>query len=350
MAMIGFDHLGLAHPLYPVREVIRQTPRGSAIGAFDTVFGDVIPAIEEVVKSGKFPAIRIQLWYAKDHSLISINLLKKRAPIFEKLAKRYPSVKVYLSHSCEYIEKNAAEVQKRVDILKSLAPSCVPVNTIWSGSPTPSTLMETHDMAAKSNGNIISTDGFSIVQGNVPSYISRQEKALICFLWSDRFNLRTMGTVDSEPKNRKDVPDVKYIKGVVRMSQPIGAEPVALFKGTIVPITAPMLWKPFSEDKGTGDVRANKPLFIVKSKATLLSVVNNKGEAVASLKCFGPYGDGKQGLMRYYSGTASNLFGYQIAERAKKTSLSEYVWILDKTTNTYYGPINPAFRYGSFKD
>jgi hypothetical protein len=342
--MIGYDHLFLGHKLYPVSSVIKLTPAGSAIGFFDDVAGDPIPAFKKCLASGKFAAYRVHMHYSTNHKLIDAAQLKKRVPLYEKLAKKYPGIKIYISHTCEYSESNASEVAKRISIIQSLAPHCIPVNCRWQGAGTKNILEETHDISkGRKPHYIVSTDGASITQIDADLYRRRFGDADIRFLWASLFNMRESDPSLPPPLKRTAIPSDKYIKAVIRLASPEGAPPKPEFKGKIIPIERPYLLKSFAEDGPGTDVRSNKPLLISHAKAEMLEVVTKDGKPIARFKRFGGY---PPDLHRHYSGTGSNLYGYEISAKAVKASNTEFVWIKDGSN--FYGPVNCAFRRGYY--
>lgn len=361
--MIGFDYLGLGHKDWPIKATINNTPEGSAIGFFDDVFGDPISNFKKLVKSGKFKVFRVHMHYGTNHKLIDIEQLKNRAALYERIAAAHPDITIYMSHTCEYNESNIDAIKKRIDAIKKHAPHCVPVNCKWRGASVPGIITEAH-VSANSAGkavldvpngaHFISTDGFSATQLDLNWLAQKTRKAQIVFFWASRFNLREVGSKQlplPAPKGRWAVPSKEYIKAIVRLSKPEEDPPMPTFKGKIVPIESLILWKAFSEDKvdklKKDDVRANKPLLISPAGKKDLDIVNMHGKRVGKLKYFGQFPVTKRKkYQRHYSGTGSNLWGYEIADRAKKSSGSECVWVKDG--NIFYGVIYPARRNGYY--
>jgi len=341
--MYGLDFLGLGSKYWKVSESLRVFPKGWALGCFDSEFGDVSDNLKRFLASGKVSAVRVHLYWDKDHKkLCPMEVLEKRAPFYERLAKKYPAVKFYVSHTCEYKNTSRAEIKKRIDLIKRLAPSCIPVNSCLLGATIKGVLTETHDV--KKAAKIISTDGIPSFDINVKTYLANNSNAELCFLWAPLFNLRE--DYDGPlvpPKERKAAPSLKYIRAIVALTKNAGKPEKPTFKGKIVAIKKPLLYKTFAEDKEGADIRANKPLFISPSKAKELLVVDYKGKAVARFKFYGTF----EKLYRHYSGTGSNLYGYEIAEKALKQSGNP--WCCLKDGSTYYGPFHPAFRKGYFR-
>lgn len=221
--MLGCDALGLGHSLWPVTAMVKALPKGIAIGCFDTTFGDALPALRRVLASGKFPACRVHLWWSDNHIICPLEVIKDRAPKYQKLAKEFPEVKIYLSHSCEHNERSEANVRKRIALIKKLAPSCIPVNAIWRGATVPGT-QEKHYQGTRlhlKGPTIISNDGH---QGAHVTMYKQHPEALMCFFWLPIFNLRKEGDapngVKPPPKTRKNPPkecDFKVIAEIIAM-------------------------------------------------------------------------------------------------------------------------------------
>ena len=346
--MIGRDALGLAHPLYKAKTLIETTPAGWAIGCFDDPFGPVLKKLRRVLSSRKFPAVRIQAHWSNQHNIVPIAKLKKKLPTYEKLARDFPEVKVYVSHSCEYKENSQAEVRKRVELIRSLAPSCIPVNSCMSGATLDDVITERHgDARIRHPGDIVSTDGTNIYDIDAAAYVKENEKASICFLWGYRDNLREIndpGQPVPTPANRTAAPSKEYHQSIVRLGFPKGVADSNYEKVKI--------WKTHAEDDQEenpfepDDPRENKPVLIVSAKADRASVITHDGKVIGKLAYGGQF---LGGGYRYYSGGGggANLYGFEFAAKALKVSGSEFVTF--KVGNKLYGPVNPAFREGLFR-
>lgn len=358
----GLDYLGLGSKYWNLRDSLKAFPKGFALGAFDkNVFGDALPKIRTFLKSGKVSALRVHLWYHKDHELCPIEVIQKRAPLYEKLSKDFPDVMIYLSHTCEFMGGTLVEVKKRVDLLKKLAPHCLPVN---SGAirivGIPNEYHAQNDDRNKLTGykalrcragDLCSTDGKSAPQMNFTHWKAYQKQASINFAWASRFNLREEYDNAADlpaPKDRKAYPGEMYIKAVAALFRDEGAAPVFKPCGKVINITNPMVFKTFAEDGPGEDVRSNKPLLISPAPTGKpLKVVDCNGKQIARFNYFGHYPTAKGQYQRHYSGTGSNLYGFQIANKAIKSSGSPFVW-LTADNKTFYGPVNPIFRKGYF--
>lgn len=360
--MNGLDYLGLGSKYWNVSDSLKAFPKGWALGTFDkNVFGDALPKIRTFMKSGKVGALRVHLWYHTNHKLCPLDVIKERAPLYEKLSKDFPGVMIYLSHTCEFMGGTLVEVKKRVDLLKKLAPHCLPVNCgaiRLVGIPN-----EYHAQNDDRNnltgykavrcrpGDLCSTDGKSAPQMNFTHWKTYQKESLINFAWASRFNLREEYDKPADqpaPKDRKAYPNEMYIRGIVRLFDDEGVAPAFKPGGKVLNITSPSLLKTYAEDGPGEDVRSNKPLLISPAPTNkTLKVLACNGKQVAYFKYFGHYPTAKGQYQRHYSGTGSNLYGFQIANKAIKSSGSPYVWFT-ADSKTFYGPVNPIFRKGYF--
>lgn len=347
--MIGFDYLGMGHKLWPTQKTISLTPSMTALGFFDSTFGDVIPALKKHLQSGKFPIIRVQLWWSDQHVICPIEVVKKRAPVYQDIAEQFPGVKVYISHSCEHNSKIQAEIKKRMLLIQELAPSCVPVNCPYQGRIAKFYHNEKHGSKVDlEKPYLVSTDGTNIYDINADKYHAYHWDAEIRFLWGLRYNLRENtkpGQKPPKPKDRTAIPSDNYLKAIIRLADPEGEPREPLFNAR--PIKEPLLYKSFAEDsQGQNIPRENRPLLISPIKSKSIDIVTWDKKVIGEFIHDGTF----QNLSRHYSGVpgAIGLYGYEIGIKAKQASGSEWVWFRDK--QKYYGPVNPAFRRGYFRD
>lgn len=345
MTILGIDLLGLGSKHWSVKETIAALPKGSAIGFFDNTFGDVSKNLIRVLKSGKVVAARVQIWWSYQHKIVPIDFLKKRVVFYEELAKRFPSIKFYISHSCEYSEKSIEEIRKRVEVVASLAPSCIPVQTPMHSPTIPGYIVEEHGPKAKvKKGGIASADGKALFDIDANLWAKQNSKAEILFSWGPRCNLAEAHN-KKPPKERSAYPDAKYLKSLLRVMGSKGSAPKPVF-GPVESITKPLLFKTHAEDLPGPNLRDNRPLVILRDKTPFVEVVAANGKVLGKLVYFGEF---PPNLHRYYSGWPGGLglYGYEIADKAKKISGSEWVWI--KQGNRYFGPVNPIFREGFYQ-
>lgn len=340
--MYGLDLLGLAHPLFKLKDVIKALPQGWAVGCFDEVFGDVEPKLRKLLKARPdISTVRVHLWWGGSaHRIAPIDLVKRRAPVFNRLAVDF-GLYLYLSHSCEYNESSKSEVAARVAVIEKLAPNCIPVNSVYKGATIPGILIERH--GSKAYGDLVSTDGENIYDMDAVKWLKNTASSDVQFMWGARFNLREAykeGQPVPPPSKRTAAPDYNFIRSIAELGEPKPEAPKPAF--TSQAFKAPNIFKTHSEDIVGPGARDNKPVVIMDVKAPELQIVTCTGDVIGKFPYYGVIG--KQ--FRYYSGISGgpNLYGWQIAEKAEKTSGSPYIWL--KAKGKTWGPIHPTFRQG----
>lgn len=204
-------------------------------------------------------------------------------------------------------------------------------------------ITEHHGDVATQTGDIVSHDGINGYDIDIESWKRRNAKALIRFYWGARLNLREIykpGSPVPPPSQRTAAPSVQYVASLARIALEYGAAPTPKFAS--VPLRSPNLWKSHAEDmSGIETIRENKPVFIVAFNGDKVRVVTHDKNLVCTMAYGGPF---DVGLSRYYS---ADMYGWQIGRKAKRMSGSEFVWL--QCGDKFYGPVNPAFRAGYFR-
>jgi len=351
--MKGLDLLGLGSPAWDVTATYKNWPDGYALGVFDggwpNAFGSPINAVQKILDTGKCPAVRVHIWWDPSHKLVPLPNLKKRLPLWQALAVKYPNVKFYVSPSCEYSEKDVSKIKACVDAIKQLAPKCAPVLAPMNSPVVPGVITESHGShASGGKGSIVSTDGQNLPDMDAASWVSKNSACEIIFGWAMRFNLAE-SHVSLPPNKRTAAPNVRYIREVARVLEPKGSAPAPGFAGKFVPIQKPFLYKVMAEDMPGPQQRDNLPLLIVKGKPLTATIVARTGAAIGTLKVFDKPGMYPGGLTRYYAGVpgAINLYGWEIGWKALQVSGSEFVWF--HVDDRFYGPVNAGFREGFYQ-
>ena len=169
---IGFDFLGLAHPKYPVKELIEALPNNIPIGYLDYSFGKDTKNLEALLASGKVIAVRVHLinavccrnknccspdWIGDKDKLdkaINAGSLDERITLqmftFSKLVADYPKVKWFFSPLLEHDQSEEAWKRIASMILFAL-PKAQLVNcphSGWKGTYRGS-ILETHDASSR---------------------------------------------------------------------------------------------------------------------------------------------------------------------------------------------------------
>ena len=331
--MYGLDQLGAAKY---ADLVVREHPENFAFGCFYDTFGNALSVIERVAQTGRCPLIRVQLMWDDNHNFTvdDIQTAARKAQNIQKLAVKYPSVKFQVSPFCEhrlrlpFLNNLAAKI-------KVAAPACEYVNSpIPGGDIMPEEVNEFHGVEKKPRRckkYQFSFDGTSAEDSDVEAYKANYKDAKAFFLWSPRFNGRWEDNDKTPRPQRKGWPDSNFIDSIIYLSHPRGSCKLA----------ANHLLKSHSENKGNGDPRAEKPVYICPVKARSIELVASNGQVVASLRYFGTYTDGR---FRYY---ASEM-GYQIAEKCKRIQGDPLTQV--RINGKIFGIVNCGFRFGSFRN
>lgn len=333
--MWGLDYLGGAK--YKDL-IVKEHPEGFAAGIFLQVdgFGNALSTIDALLATGRCPRIRIQLIWKDDHIFgeADINEAVKRFRTLFPLIQKYKKVEFQISPWCEH-RATFQLIDRLFKALTAICPTGVElVNTPdKTGALYPSLLNEFHSHTEKprSKNYQYSFDGRACVDADVESYKKNYSNAKTFFFWDCRFNGRWEDNDKTPRPLRKGWPDSKHIDSVIALHKPKGK--TKLPQNTI--------YKSHSENKGTGDPRAEKPVFItpIKSKEVLLRA--NNGQIVETLKYYGTFEGGRH---RYYSPS----WGYEIANKARR--IQEGDPVVDVVIDgVKVGRINPAFRDGSYR-
>lgn len=315
--MKGLDFLGL--PKF--KDVaVKSFPKGYALGAFATTFGDAYTSVEAIVKTGRCPVVRMQLVWDDNHAYGDkyIQQIKTLSKKYNKLAIKYSNVKFFLSPFCEHNLKNP---DKYLDIVQQNAPICTPVNTIWKGKLSNKYINEIHSdnqiIDDEGFGYFFSFDGKSCVDADVMKVKKLHEEADIFFYWSARFNGKENDADKTPRPQRKKWPSKEYIQSVIYLAENNKGD---------VELPKKWLLKTHSE-------KEDKPVIICPLKAPKLELMKDN-KIVDILYYYGTYLDGRH---RYYS----KKWGYQTSQ---KYGICE-VWGNGKKIGT----LNPAFREGEYR-
>lgn len=349
----GHDLLGLGHKKFPVQRCINLIPAGNAIGYFDdpqNTFDDPMKNLKKLMASDKYTVFRAQFHYSSKHDLISMDKLKRILLRYHKLSTDNPHLKFYLSHSCEHQNPNKSEVRRRMEMIGELAPKCIPVNSvIKNGALLDGYINEKHGDTTVNQGWIVSHDGTNCYDIDMESWKERNKAALIQFMWAYPYNLREIGDpgqAPPPPDNRTRIPTKQDMESIIRLQSPIGEAPPWEGPGRAKKITQKEIFKTHAEDsQGASDPREQRPVWIVGEKVNFFEIVTFENKIVGKLMYGGTFSGGRY---RYYAGLPGGikLYGYEIGRKAHALSGSEFVFLKGKSV---WGPINPAFRAGSWR-
>ena len=353
--MLGLDLLGLGSKAWNINELVAKWPQGYALGCFDAgwpdCFGDPRAKVEQILATDRCPALRTHIWWSYQHKGVTVPDLKKRLPLWEAIARKFPTKKIYISPSCEYSNSVSVPlINQWLAAIHQLAPSCIPVLTPMNAPVVNGVIVEKHGTKAKAGqGQFASTDGQNLCDIDANAWMTANHSAEITFGWGNLFNLAEAHNT-LPPSKRTSAPSFKYVEQVRRNMEPKGVAPAPTFQGKITPIRKPFLYKVMAEDNPGPGTRDNRPLLIAKGNSRSAEVITKDGASLGKMVVFDRPGAYPGGLTRYYAGLpgAVNLYGWELASKALAVSGSEYVWF--KVDGVIYGPTNAAFRTGFYQD
>ena len=341
----GQDFLGLARQ--DVKMLKENTEPGQCIGTLAGTFGGIIDPLDQLFKTDKYDCLRVHLTFC-DHGRkcqpgecdpTSLACLEGKALALKKLVKKHPEVTLkYVSYMLEYQTKDRKLVDSQVKMLRRVLPDWKIVASILPGAYVPSgVLVERHGNTPQLS-HITSNDGANYFDANTweagnaaPIYRTRATE--VSFAWRNRDNLRLTSEKGAPlPPKQRPLSNRLEPQDIVQSQltqKPLAMRPVApaaCSGSTVLSKLRPgELWKVRSEDYGAkNDSRGNKPLFIARSSAGRMKVLDQEGAEIACLKYYGPYAD--TGLGRFYLGSCSGDTGLSLYNKNKKR---EWVWIND---------------------
>ena len=330
----GLDLLGLSR--FPDL-ALREQPAGWSIGCFGSgVFGNPYPALDRILATGRVPRVRVQCLWSDSHSFGPADLpraiaeAKKLAPLIGK----YPNVEFRVSPYCEH-RLSGRDITQVLAAVQKVVPTAVMVNAPCPGHRVylPGVVNELHgaETGPVPSGRVdFSFDGTPCVDADVEAFKRKYANAETFYFHEPRFNGRWEDNDKTPRPDRKGWPDSALIDSVIYLHRDKGAARLA--KG--------WLYKSHSENKGSGDARAEKPVLIGPVKTREVRLVCDNGQVADVLRYYGPYSGGG---FRYYA----SAWGYQTAEKARRIQGHPLVKVV--ADGKGYGTINPAFREGSYR-
>jgi len=376
--LLGQDLLGLQQQNFKIKSIIEHNTKGTILGNLDYTFGTDLTKVKKLLT-----AIEPRFWrvhfingpcirnrncgnyeYSEGLSISQFNsaVLSKKKSILNKYKERvqlycqlkdsYPKTKFGFSPVLEHnLSPEAWNVL--ADVTLEICPGITLVNNAVNGVAVKKykgSLIERHGTGNDIlNADIVSTDGAEITDSNIPEYLKKTNKAEYVYSWSRVYNCRTNAVEFVDPRKRTACPNGAQSQLLAHIFDQREDAPKFVGKNCrkIVTFSSPWVNKPFSEDKGTGDQRANYPVIIIKDKSSALSVLDFKGNSVGTVGYYGTY-DPLKGH-RYYAKWrgGSNLSGYQYEIKARQSSGNPNTWL--KAGNVCYGPVILGRRAGSFR-
>lgn len=318
----SLDQLGAAR--YRTVAIASQ-PTDMGVGVFTQkeIFGDGYPVVEGWLRKG-VPLIRYNLRWSDTHSFSRADIPKvvAEARRFVPLMERY-NAHCHVSGATEH-KLNAADAQAFADAVLAVLPEkCVYLNNPWIRGggkllrDTDRIWNEVHGSETPPAGNYTySFDGTAAEDSDTQTIKNKHTRAKNFAFWGPRNNGHFEG-VSLPRSQRRGWPDAKYLQSLISM---------VIDKG-VTNITRGALYKSHSENKGTGDVRAEKPVIIVRNRISALRL--------GRISCgyYGAYST--PGYYRYYC----PKWGYEIGHTPMDLFAGP----------RKIGRINPVFREGYYR-
>lgn len=328
---LGADYLG-GHNFR--KAMLRAHPQGWAGGIFLDTFGYALTTVEAMCASGKFSEIVVQMARFDNSHKYPIRTLmpfiEREARKLEAISQKYPKTVLMLSPFCEHNHAESAIVPV-LNRIKQLAPSCLPVNSIWQGQPARGFITEIHlpngrNLPRPPSGEFtISADGYGgdgtgdWCDADIPAILQRYSKARHVRWWNFRMNGK-FGHKDTAAVNaRKHWPGEKYLRG--HHAQMDNRE------GTVTwPTNA--LMKPFSDDHGQPEpTKDNKLMCILPVRMNKVDVLDSRGTVIDVMNIprppLDPNHSGEPKGYRFYS----TKYAYEVGNIAQKNTGSRLVQI-----------------------
>lgn len=337
--MWGLDFLAIAK--YQ-QTAVGEFPNGWALGAFTNVFGDALPAINAIARTGRCPRIRLHLMWKDDHrySTRDFAQIRREAMRVKPTIQRFPKIEWRISGACEHnlVRNEATALKKTVlDVL----PMVTYVNTPWvkgGGALIASDERTTNELhgadALSARGRFdYSFDGDNSVDSDIAEIARTLRRAETFYVWNSQCNGRKT-TGDTTPRaERQAWPTSNEIDSWIALSNP----------PPIDAITLPAKWtyKSHADRHDTPpEPRAGKPVWIAPIKSSEILLRSRNGQIVERASYYGTFTGGGY---RYYA----PQWGYITAEKAKRVQGDA---LCDVVINgKKVGIVHPAFRAGTFR-
>jgi hypothetical protein len=367
---VGQDLLAIQHEEFPVEDLLPLIPDGFIGGNLDWTFGTRLTPVKKVLDTGKVIQWRVhffngpglrngQLGRYEPHAGMTIKSfnaaweagggklrrhLRDRVRLYCQLLEGYPAVALEMSPTLEHNLTSRA-FRKQAAVIRENCPRAVIVdNPVGGVRSTPGFKIERHGTAVKGLKAPcnVSLDGDEALDANIPAYLASNPNCTR-YLWTHKFNGRLTKGSFVDPRKRKAWPTPQIFRTLLAYARPLPYMPLA---DGCIPIRSPHLWKVSADDHGTGDIRANKPLWISPRSFSQALVLTALGRLrIGTLDYYGPF-DG--GGIRYYSGLGSGLYGIEMTEKSETLSGSPYV-VIKEDGGRCFGPFAPHHRHGYFR-
>lgn len=332
----GCDYLGAVNF---EKAMLRSHPVGWCAGIMPETFKNSKGnkgwgTVNKMGRSKRFSEIVLHLTpFDYDHEYPikkNIKLLRQNTTKVNQLQQKYPHTRFLPSPFCEH-RHDRNTIENVIEELRTIAPLCTFVNSIYGGQETPLALTEIHLSNSKKLPKkpkfdyLVSFDGFGGDKEYPGDFTDTDIEAILEFYHDARqirsWNFRMNGKYGHLDKTilakRKHWPDENYLRGHHAMMKKREGN-------TTWPETK--LYKPFADDHGAGG-KDNKAMCILPINKPFVTVFDFHGNAIDKMERakLNPEYEGKPNGIRYYS----KLYAYQIGNKAWKNTGSRLIKIED---------------------
>lgn len=336
----GIDQLGGARYR---KQIVESHPDGFALGIFTQkeLFGDGYPVVDEALSKRRIPLVRYNLRWSDTHSFSRRDFPKIVAEARRGLpvVNKYPNVECEFSGATEHQLKPAEAAELARLVLEVIPERCKYVNNPWTnrGAFIPANSRIKNEVHGEGSYRLpggsynYSFDGTDAFDVNTTAIKNRHNGSDVFFFWTSQNNgRRNVG--DTTPRTqRKFWPTGDLMRMQAYLATEEGR--VSVPKNYTI--------KPKSDQHVVPPApRELKPVFIIPTKASDVSLVGDNGSLIAVSGKGQPFADGRT---RFYFPE----YGYQIAEKAKRLHGKPTANL--RVGGKVVGTVNPAFRAGSFR-
>lgn len=377
-AVVGHDTLALNYGKFDTDKAARYFNPGSALGVLDNTFSSNVSNSRRLIASIRPSFFRVHLingpcirngncgpyeigyGYSmasfskalEDRNPKILKYIRERTAIWRSVAAESPGTRFLISPELEH-DLSKAAFRVAADTVRAVWSDVGLVNSPDGSIAYERYLgawLENHGTNFQLDSDIVSMDGAEGTDISINAWnkrVAQSPRLKIAYVWSRVYNCRDQAEHFTDPRKRNSCPGASQFELLSHLVEPRPAPPRFVGVGfTIRPFTGGQIWKPFAEDSGTGDPRANTPVAIVYPNGASLRALDFNGKGVGRLGYYSGY---PPNYRRYYSNYkgGSSFGGYGFEKAAIIKSGSPWVWLCVGKTCT--GPLITGQRQGTFR-
>lgn len=322
---------------------IKKLPAGRAGKVFMNTFGDALPVLIGWAKKGVHPILAAQAtWAGSSHNYNPSHYLKtaiKEAKRLNSVARDYPHIQFLFSLYCEHELSQSRMLHDIQEVLPYASHLKIFNSPNLNGILLPGFPDEPH---GKYNPSGLkppyywACDGMSAYDADMLHWLTEHAEADVIWLWIAQYNLKKNASDKTDISDRQVRPVEKQI---------ISADYLIQHPKGNCKLRADSLWKSHADQHSNKPApREQKPVLITPVSADSASLYASNGKKIYALERKGNFTDGRP---LYRGPDRGSLWGYEIAEKARKISGSSVVAV--KILGINLGTVNPAWRQNDYR-